>query len=201
MLLLVGALLGACGPLGDDDEDPTATAAAVPVTESTAPTVASPAATPVTTPRSGAAVGTPRAGVAATSAPEDDDQPVATTVPNVEPETPTADETPESNGGDDEPTDEAAEPTTVVVADCEEPDLLPERTGRQNQLVAEEGLRLRAGPGTSCDEILSLSLDTPVRVVSGVVRSENDDNDWVKVELEGEEGWVAVEFLVNPPAE
>lgn len=201
VLILVGALLGACGPLGDDDEDPTATASAVPANESTAPVAASPNATPAATPPSGAAAGTPRAGVAATSAPADDDEPEATTVPDDDAETPAAEETPESNGGDDEPTEEAAEPTTVVVADCEEPDPLPERTGRQNRLVAEEGLRLRAGPGTSCDEILSLSLDTPVRVVSGVVESENDDNAWVKVELEGEEGWVAVEFLVNPPAE
>jgi len=138
----------------------------------------------------------------------DDDNPDDTGEPDVDAETSDttddateeSEETPEADEDGAEPTEGPA-PTTVIVADCDEPDPLPERTGRQNRIVAEEGLRLRAGPGTSCDEILSLSLETPVRVVSGVVQSEDDEIDWVKVELDSEEGWVAVEFLENPPAE
>ncbi len=200
-------MVAACGPLGDDDEDPTATAPPVPGGASTAPLASSPAATPDATPRTVAGVGTPRAGAAPTQD-MDDDNPDDTGEPDVDAETSDttddateeSDETPEADEDGAEPTEGPA-PTTVIVADCDEPDPLPERTGRQNRIVAEEGLRLRAGPGTSCDEILSLSLETPVRVVSGVVQSEDDEIDWVKVELDSEEGWVAVEFLENPPAE
>lgn len=201
VLLLVFGLAAACGPLGDDDEDPTATAPAVPAGDESGAPIASPAATPAATPRVVAGVGTPRAGSAPTQTPEEEDEPDATTAPEDEQETPAVDaETPEADGEDAEPT-EGPDPTTVVVAGCEEPDPLPDRTGRQNRIVAEEGLRLRSGPGTSCDEILSLSLETPVRVLSGVVEAEGDDNEWVKVDIDGTEGWVAVEFLENPPAE
>jgi hypothetical protein len=113
-----------------------------------------------------------------------------------------ASDSPETDEEEAEPTEEQEPaPTRVVVDSCEEPEELPERTGRQNRVVAEDALRLRAGPGTSCDEITSLALDTPVRVLSGVVESKDDEIEWVKVDVDGTEGWVAVEFLDNPPAD
>lgn len=198
---MVLALVSACSPLGDDDdEDPTEPVAA-PAGEAPTAEVGSstPAATPIATPRvQRGDSGTPRAGVASPRTPESDAE-----APDVG--TPVSDEqsADEAQGGEPEEadsTEEAApEPTTVVVAGCEEPDELPERTGRQNRVVAEDALRFRAGPGTSCDEITSLAIGTPVRVLSGVVESEDDDIEWVKVDIDGTEGWVAVEFLENPP--
>ena len=206
LTLLILALVSACGPLGDDDDgdDPTATAA---VPAGAAPTAqvgaGTPAATPVATPRAQVGAGTPRAGVAPTQTPESDDEDSGddSGTPGVadEPDEGATDESPQADD-EAEPTDEEEpDPTTVVVSDCEEPEELPERTGRQNRVVAaDDGLILRSGPGTSCDEITSLALNTPVRVISGVVEAEDDDVEWVKVDVDGEEGWVSVEFLENP---
>ena len=208
LTVLLLALLGACSPLGDDndDEDPTATAAVPAGDAPTAGVTAStPAATPVATPRAQDAPGTPRPGVAPTSTPETDDESGdvgGTPVADDEVTEEATGGTPKADEAEAEPTEEEVpDPTTVVVDDCEEPDELPERTGRQNRIVAEDGLRLRAGPGTSCDEITSLALETPVRVLSGVVEAEGDDIEWVKVDVDGTEGWVAAEFLENPPSD
>lgn len=206
---LLIAILSACGPIGDDDDDddPTATAA-VPAGE--APTAqvgaSTPVATPVATPRAQPGPGTPRAGVAPSPTPEPDDadseEEDSTPVADDEPTEVAAVESPEPDVEEAEPTqEEEPDPTTVIVTDCEEPEELPERTGRQNRVVAEDALRLRAGPGTTCDEITSLALETPVRVLSGIVESEDDGIEWVKVDVDGTEGWVAVEFLENPPAD
>lgn len=206
----MAVLLGACGPLGDDD-DPTPTLPPVPGGDSSATPGgnASPVASAAATPRSASEnAGTPRP----TPRPTDDaDAPTVSPTPRraagtdaedptEEPaETPPAEETP---APDDAPeATEGPDPTAVVVEGCEEPDVLPERTGRQNRVVTEDALNLRAGPGTSCDSITSLAVDTRVRVISGVVDAEADDFDWVKVDVEGTEGWVAADFLANPPAE
>ena len=60
-----------------------------------------------------------------------------TPVADDEPTEEATDESPEADEEEAEPTEEEEpDPTTVVVSDCEEPEELPERTGRQNRVVA-----------------------------------------------------------------
>lgn len=189
-LTILASVLSGCGPLGDDDNEKPTPTVSVPV-----PGAGTPAATIVSSP--------PAASSATPRAESEEPEPSPTSAPARPTRTPTpsASEngTPEAGGTpEEEPSasTETAEPTKVVVEDCEEPETLPERTGRVSFVVSEDGLNLRAAPGTSCDAITSLTAGTPVKVISGVV--EADDIDWVKIQVDDLEGWVSTEFLDVP---
>lgn len=190
-LSILALVLSGCGPLGDDDnEKPTPTlSVTVPGARTPALTIASsPPAARTATPRSAAEEPKPsptRASARPTRTP---------TPPSASDEgTPEADGTAEDESSS---SNEDVEPTKVVVEDCEEPETLPERTGRVSFVVSEDGLNLRTAPGTSCDAITTLTAGTPVKVISGVV--EADDIDWVKIQVDDLEGWVSTEFLDVP---
>ena len=192
--LAVVALAAACGPLGDDEEgEPTPTRAASPVA------AASPEASPpaMASPRS-------RSSPTARARPDDEDG-TAVASPTrrsaadaVEDETPDADndETPED--ADDDTTEDCAgeTPTPPVVEDCAETEELPAVQGPNERVTsaeADEGVNLRAGPGADCDLLTTLQPNTSVEILSGPVAA--GDFLWVKVEVAGDEGWLAEEFL------
>lgn len=206
--------LAACGSLGGSDnksENPTATVStltettAVPTTESmpstpefSTPTLATAVAgTPVSvaspvsggmseaTPQSTNEAASLSSSGAATPA-EAVSSPVprvAATEPAATPET----ATPAAGGT----------PAAATVDSCE-PDNVPEFSGSNpDYVVIEDDLNFRPGPGTDCDPVIDvLSVGVQVTVLSDpVVRANDDSTVWVQVDVDGDVGWVALEFL------
>ena len=179
----LAATMTGCGPLGDDDEEePSPTRAASPVAAASPPAspraLATPSARSSPTERVAGDVGDGTPLARPTRAPTDG---------AAEDETPAADAT-------EEPDDET--PTPPVVEDCEEPEDLPPVQGAVMRVIsaeADEGVNLRTGPGESCDLLTTLDPATEVEVVSGPVSA--GEFLWVKVDVAGDEGWLAEEFL------
>lgn len=127
--------------------------------------------------------------------------------------TPDADETaPASNAaGDgttgatpsaDDPSNEDASPEEVTTAeavtvDSCEPDDVPDFTGDSAEFLVVENLNFRTGPGSDCDLIGDSVLESGAEIVvtSDPVLRDGEETEWVRVEVEGEEGWVAAEFI------
>jgi hypothetical protein len=188
VLLAVG-----CGPLGDDDEEPTATPLAA-----GSPIAGSPAAG--ATPRGGP-VQVTRPPTTASPTSESPDGGAESTPGRRPTRTPEPEETPAPPEETAEPTRDAERtPTPPSVEGCEEPEELPDVQGESDRVTspdADEGVNLRAGPGADCDVLATLQPGTAVVVESGPVQS--GDLLWVKITVEETEGWVAEQFL--EPAE
>jgi hypothetical protein len=90
----------------------------------------------------------------------------------------------------------------VQVDSCDVVDA-PQYSGDdENQQVTEE-LNFRVGPGADCDPAFDAPLEVATDVVvlsDPVVRSDLDDGtEWIQVEVDGETGWVAAEFVEPAP--
>ncbi|MEJ7837631.1 MAG: hypothetical protein WKF81_02385 [Thermomicrobiales bacterium] len=90
----------------------------------------------------------------------------------------------------------------AVVESCDVVEA-PPFTGDDPNFVAVEELNFRAGPGGECETLDDVPLEagTTLTVVSDpVVRSDDPDEiTWVQVDVDGDIGWVATEFI--EPAE
>ena len=62
--------------------------------------------------------------------------------------------------------------------------------GVTGEVIPEEGLRLRAGPNTTFTALSLLARGTTVPVVA-----RTGDDAWLRVVYQGQEGWVAAEYL------
>ncbi len=193
LLILVAALVAACGPLGDEEEPtvpaatsiPNATVAPSPRAESTPRVVASPtvvasiaslqirAASPEVSPAAQPA--TPRPAT-----------PAASTTRRATPRV----STPRAAPTDEAVPAGAQEPP--VAEDCEAPADLPEVVG-EVQREATETVNVRGGPGLDCELVTQIEEGTRVIVESGPV--EASGRLWVLVTVNGDQGWVAEEFV------
>jgi hypothetical protein len=83
-----------------------------------------------------------------------------------------------------------------VVTTCS-PDSIPPFTGKKaDYKVSVDGLNFRAGPGTNCDTLGDpLAVDTPVKVISDPVIRKGEKAKWVEIEVNGQDGWVAEEYI------
>lgn len=77
------------------------------------------------------------------------------------------------------------------------PDSIPPFTGDSpNYVVKEQGLNFRAGPGTDCDTLGDpLASGTAVTVLSDPVIRKGETTEWVEIEVNGQDGWVAANFI------
>lgn len=205
----LGVLLGAsftimmlgtaCSPLDDDDEEPTATAGA---SIQGPDTSASPPPSPV----AGGLQGTPAATQGSSSTPDAGPAggtPASAATPAGD-ATPVTDAPPEATPGEDaqatpEEAGEAEDGASVV--DSCEPEEIPAFEGDDPNFVVTASLNFRQGPGQDCDPIGEgpLAEGSNVVVLSEPVTREGEDQQWVQIEVDGEPGWVAAEFI--EPAE
>jgi hypothetical protein len=83
------------------------------------------------------------------------------------------------------------EPTTSACDVTGEPAVASERV-----VISNDGVNLRAGPGTDCDVVSFLNAGTEGSVIGGSVEDASG-TAWVKVRIDdtGEEGWVSAEYL------
>lgn len=83
-----------------------------------------------------------------------------------------------------------------MVTSCA-PKSIPPFTGNSaNYVVKEQGLNFRAGPGTDCDTLGDpLDANTPVTVLSDPVTRKGETSQWVEVQINGQDGWVATDFI------
>ncbi|MGI8485871.1 MAG: hypothetical protein ACR2OU_16630, partial [Thermomicrobiales bacterium] len=90
----------------------------------------------------------------------------------------------------------AATPVAAMtVANCEPPEV-PPFTGNNSDYVVTADLNFRVGPGSDCDAIGDpLSQGVHLTVVSDPVVREDDPERWVQVNIDGQVGWVASEFI------
>lgn len=81
-------------------------------------------------------------------------------------------------------------------------DSVPKFTGESNAFVVTEDVNFRSGPGTDCAPTgeASLTAGIPMTVISDpVVRDDQGDVLWVLVDVGGQQGWVAAEFIEPAP--
>lgn len=82
-----------------------------------------------------------------------------------------------------------------LVDSCDVPQL-PPYTGSDPVQVTVIDVNFRAGPGTDCDPVgEAIPAGVSVEVLSDPVDREGDDFTWIAVSLDGEEGWLATDFL------
>lgn len=112
------------------------------------------------------------------------------------------DATPEPATEEPETESESADSGLAVVESCDVVEA-PPFTGDDPNFVAAEELNFRAGPGSECETLVDVPLEAgaSLTVLSDpVVRSDDPDEiTWVQVDVDGEIGWVATEFI--EPAE
>jgi len=84
----------------------------------------------------------------------------------------------------------------VVASDCEAPDPLPNPELTGPLTATDDAVNLRRGPGTECEVIQLLTLGSTVIPLSGAVTGS--DVSWILVDIDGIQGWVALEFLSEP---
>lgn len=105
---------------------------------------------------------------------------------------------------EDMPADDASPEATTETAlvDSCEPAQVPEFTGENDAFIVVEDLNFRTGPGVDCDLVGDSLLEsgTALTVTSDPVVRAGEDPEWVRVDVEGEDGWVAVDFI-EPEAE
>ncbi len=93
------------------------------------------------------------------------------------------------------PMSEATPVSALSVTSCQ-PDEVPPFTGTSAEYVVTEELNFRAGPGSDCDPIgVPLEAGTQLTVISDPVVREDDTTRWVQVSVDGEIGWVSLEFI------
>ena len=83
---------------------------------------------------------------------------------------------------------------SVTVDSCDVAEL-PEYTGSNAEQVTTGVVNFRSGPGTECPVISELDAGVPVEVLSNPVEQAGEDIVWVAVSVDGEEGWLAIDFL------
>lgn len=81
--------------------------------------------------------------------------------------------------------------TIPVASDCNPPDPLPSASA-STLVVTDDAVNLHSGPGTSCEVLQQLDKDTQVTALSGPVKA--GDYTWIKVDVDGTDGWMATEF-------
>lgn len=94
------------------------------------------------------------------------------------------------------------EPTTVTpTVDSCTPSEVPGFGDARDAFVVVENLYFRTGPGTDCDLIGDnvLEAGTALTVTSETVIREGQNTEWVRVDVDGQEGWVAAEFIEPQP--
>ncbi len=183
-------LVSACSPLGEEEEAPTATAGASlsGPTGSTTPPPNQPesSGSPVSGPGlSGTPASAPPSASPAPNIQESEDATtVAGGIPGATPGAPT-DATPRGDGVPD-----------ATVEDCD-PEEIPPFEGDDPNFVTTVDVNFREGPGQDCDRIgdAPLGQGREVLVLSEPVTRDGEDQEWVQVEIDGETGWVAAEFI------
>lgn len=194
----------ACGSLGGDSkETPPAPTATVRATQDpgASPTVESNASTavPLTTAESSPAyIASPAASPAATdpSATPLNETLVTSIIEVVVsavavPGTPVVVSTPALST----PVAAGTPSAALTVTSCE-PNDVPQFTGNGAEYVVKEDLNFRVGPGSDCDAIGNLLVaGTQVTVISDPVVREGDTTQWVQVSIDGEIGWVSLEYI------
>lgn len=223
--LLAGALvLSGCGPADDDGEATVDAPETVEITEAAEPSPGAlsteeSSSTPIPAADQGSERATPmNAPDEATPASPESQLDRAPVAGRQRPQQATDDASPpvrDSGPGDgttggatDEevatPSDDAssdADGATVTVDSCE-PEVVPEFDGDTDAYVVVDNLNFRTGPGVDCDPIGESVLEsgTALTVTSEPVIREGEDTEWVRVEVEGQEGWVSADFI-EPEAE
>lgn len=98
-------------------------------------------------------------------------------------------------------TAETEQVTDAAVVDSCTPAEVPEFGGPSNTFVVVENLYFRTGPGTDCDRIGDgvLEVGTALTATSDTVVREGQNMEWVRVEVDGQEGWVAADFIEPQP--
>lgn len=83
-----------------------------------------------------------------------------------------------------------------VVTSCE-PASVPAFTGTNASFITTSDVNIRIGPGTDCDTAADiLPQGTLLTVTSGEVQRDGQTGTtWVRVDVDGLEGWVSTEFL------
>lgn len=206
-LVAVLFILAGCGPVGGDEsatETPAptrdATEAATPAVDAApAPDAASPGAAPTNGPATPSGVAAERAPAAtpgpvvgrsrpvydagSTSAPIGDGTSGATPVPD-------------SSAQGDAGT-EAGFPTDPLTVDSCEPSDVPDFSGAEVTFVVATNLNFRAGPGSDCDPLGDALLETGTQLTatSDPVIREGEGTEWIRVDVDGQQGWVATEFI------
>jgi hypothetical protein len=87
----------------------------------------------------------------------------------------------------------------VTVDSCDVPEF-PEYLGQEPAQVTTIDVNFRAGPGTDCETVgQPVPAGVTVEILSNPVDREGDDFTWVAVSLDGEQAWVAIDFLEPAP--
>ncbi len=90
----------------------------------------------------------------------------------------------------------AASPVAALTVTSCEPDAVPQFTGNNPDFVVKEDLNFRSGPGADCVTIADmLSPGVQLTVVSDPVVREGETTRWVQVNVDGQIGWVALEYI------
>ncbi|MGN6033349.1 MAG: SH3 domain-containing protein, partial [Thermomicrobiales bacterium] len=86
----------------------------------------------------------------------------------------------------------------VIVTNCAPSDV-PAFGGSNASFITTADVNIRVGPGTDCDPAADiLPQGTLLTVTSGpVIRDGEPGTTWVRVDVDGLEGWVSTEFLVS----
>jgi hypothetical protein len=96
------------------------------------------------------------------------------------------------------PAGEAATPevaAALTVTNCDAVDYPPYSGDSPTQITTAD-VNFREGPGSDCTAIGEpIGAGVAVEVLSDPVEREGDDFVWVAVSLDGQEGWLATEFL------
>lgn len=88
---------------------------------------------------------------------------------------------------------------SVTVDSCDVAEL-PEYTGQDAAQVTTIDVNVRSGPGTDCPAIGEpIPAGVEVQLLSNPVEREGEAFIWVAVNLDGEEGWLATDFLEPAP--
>ena len=83
-----------------------------------------------------------------------------------------------------------------VVTSCSPANIPPFTGSSPNYTVSEQGLNFRAGPGTDCATLGDpLDSGTAVTVLSDPVTRKGETTQWVEVQINGQDGWVAADFI------
>ncbi len=182
--------MSACSPLAEEEEAPTATAGA----SLPGPTV-SPTPARAQSESGGSPISGPEMSGTPASAP-----PSASPAPNVRT---SGDATPVTEpasgatpGAPADATPQAEKIPDTTVEDCD-PEEIPPFEGDDPNYVTTVDVNFRVGPGQDCDRIgdAPLGQGREVVVLSEPVTRDDDDQEWVQVEVDGETGWVAADFI------
>ncbi len=180
----------ACSPLGEEEEAPTPTAGA---------SLPGPTVSPTSSPPQSASGGSPISGPEMSGTPASA-PPSASPAPNVPASgdaTPVTEATPNARlGSSPGATPQGDEVPDTTVEDCD-PEEIPPFEGDDPNYVTTVDVNFRVGPGQECDRIgdAPLAQGREVVVLSEPVTRDDDGQQWVQVEVDGETGWVAAEFI------